>query len=62
MRDPITWQVRKINTLGPTGPARNVGGKLFRSVTLMVEFDRFRGLFAVYFHFKTAIVYFARIK
>ena len=26
MRDPITWQVRKINTLGPTGPARNVGG------------------------------------
>ena len=34
MRDPITWQVRKINTLGPTGPARNVGGKLFRSVTV----------------------------
>ena len=37
MRDPITWQVRKINTLGPTGPARNVGGKLFRSVTVKLS-------------------------
>ena len=34
MRDPITWQVRKINTLGPTGPARYVGGKRFRTATV----------------------------
>ena len=34
MREPITLQVRKVNTLGPTGPARIVGGKLFRSVSV----------------------------
>ena len=37
MREPIMCQVRKVNTLGPTGPARNVGGQLFRSVTVKIE-------------------------
>ena len=33
---PITCQFCKINTLGPTGPARIVRGKLFRSVTVKI--------------------------
>ena len=35
---PITCQFRKINTLGPTGPARVVRGKRFRSETVKIEF------------------------
>ena len=46
MKTGKSCQYRKINTLGPTGPARNVGGKLFRSVTVNLKIDRQINLFS----------------